>query len=62
MSCKGCDKRHVGCHATCEDYKALRKRLDERKEKVYAGKDIDRILDQREFDRMIYGKKKKGVK
>ena len=28
--CLNCDKRHVGCHATCEDYKSAKdKRLKE---------------------------------
>jgi hypothetical protein len=22
FTCKGCEKRHVGCHSTCEKYKA----------------------------------------
>lgn len=28
-TCKDCTKRHIGCHAHCEDYKAFRKQLDE---------------------------------
>ena len=28
QSCKGCTNRHVGCHGTCETYKAERKALD----------------------------------
>lgn len=26
--CKDCTKRQVGCHSTCEDYKAFRAELD----------------------------------
>lgn len=26
-SCKGCEKRFVGCHATCEDYKSFKENL-----------------------------------
>ena len=22
MSCRGCEKRHIGCHAECEEYMA----------------------------------------
>lgn len=31
MTCKDCDKRHIGCHAECESYKAWYKELTERK-------------------------------
>lgn len=26
--CKGCEKRHVGCHSECEAYKAYRTEQD----------------------------------
>lgn len=29
--CKGCAERHVGCHSTCERYKAFRKALEEKR-------------------------------
>lgn len=28
MKCMGCTKRKVGCHATCPDYLAYRKKQD----------------------------------
>ena len=33
LKCKGCLKRKVGCHATCESYLAWKKEHDELKEK-----------------------------
>ena len=30
MSCQGCEKRTLGCHATCEDYAELRSRCEKR--------------------------------
>lgn len=27
-SCKGCTRRTVGCHSTCEEYKEFRTRLE----------------------------------
>lgn len=27
-SCKGCEERHVGCHATCEKYLAAKAERD----------------------------------
>ena len=32
MSCKGCEKRYVGCHDNCEEYREFRRKLDEQKE------------------------------
>lgn len=31
--CYKCEKRHIGCHSTCEDYLRERKALDEYNEK-----------------------------
>lgn len=43
--CKGCEERHVGCHSTCEIYKAYREELDKEKEaRVQAFKERD-VLD-----------------
>ena len=28
MVCKGCDKRHVGCHSTCQGYKDWKSEKD----------------------------------
>ena len=40
--CYGCTepKRHVGCHATCTDWKDYRKKLDDQNEKIRKQKDI----------------------
>ena len=32
--CKGCEKRYVGCHASCEEYLEARRKGDELKEKM----------------------------
>lgn len=34
-ACKDCDKRHIGCHAECEDYKAFKAEMD----KIHAKRD-----------------------
>jgi len=28
VSCKGCQKRHLGCHSDCEDYKAYKEEVE----------------------------------
>lgn len=27
--CRYCERRHIGCHSECKDYKAFKERLDE---------------------------------
>ena len=39
--CKGCGDRELGCHATCEGYKAYRAKVDAQKEAVLKEKAID---------------------
>ena len=50
-SCKGCDKRHVNCHSTCEDYKSFRTAKDEENEKVRKMKEHEAMLDDFEIKR-----------
>lgn len=37
--CKGCERRHQGCHSTCEDYKKQSAELDELRTIIRAHKD-----------------------
>ena len=32
--CKDCDKRTLGCHSTCEDYKAFKAENEKRRERA----------------------------
>lgn len=34
MSCLGCEKRHINCHADCEDYKKWKAELDEKSAQI----------------------------
>ena len=36
MSCYKCEKRVVGCHSSCEDYKTFREEKDRQNEKIRA--------------------------
>ena len=62
MACKDCEKRHIGCHANCEEYIEEKKQRKERNEKIWEKKDLDRALNTRAFERIEYAKKKKGAK
>lgn len=41
--CKNCDKRYVGCHGSCEEYKEAKKKNDKEREEI-------RYLKKRESD------------
>ncbi len=62
MTCKNCEKRHIGCHSDCEDYAEQRRVIDEMKKKISDQKIKERALDELEYARIKYAKKKKGVK
>lgn len=62
MSCKGCTKRHIGCHSHCEDYAEQRRVIKERKEKIHAEKDKERVLNYLDVQRIEWAQKKKGVR
>ena len=62
MSCKGCTKRHIGCHSHCEDYAEQRRVIEERKEKIHAEKDKERVLNYLDGQRIEWAQKKKGKK
>ena len=64
--CKGCEKRHVGCHATCEVYRDFREDLEARKDYLAKDKPFISLASEKKearekwaFDRRHY-KAKKG--
>jgi len=32
--CKDCEKRHVGCHSDCNNYKKFREYMDDKNDKI----------------------------
>lgn len=41
--CKGCDKRVVGCHAVCEEYKVFRSKVDDTNKTIRKAKTMENI-------------------
>ncbi len=63
-SCKGCEKRHVGCHTTCEDYKDFRATLDKEKEARIEAQKVNDVMDRytiSRVDKMRKAKRKMKV-
>lgn len=46
--CFGCEKRHVGCHAECEDYKAWKAEHDKKRE--IEKSERMKIVDRTQYD------------
>lgn len=44
-SCKNCEKRFVGCHATCETYNQVKKKREEQAKIIRKEKYIDCMVD-----------------
>ena len=47
-SCLNCDKREIGCHATCEDYNKEKAEWEALREKIRQSKD-----KKQEYDKYI---------
>lgn len=45
MVCKGCEKRHLNCHSTCEEYKEWKRKNDERNDQIRKAKEKDKMLN-----------------
>ena len=61
FSCKGCDNRHPGCHATCERYIAEKKAWDERQAQIRKKKEIEDGLNNHLITTMHKNKKRMGI-
>ena len=63
-NCKGCERRFVGCHATCSVYKEYRKKQDAILKAKNAYKEAEVLLLKRTLDKaaMQAMKRKAGRK
>ena len=59
--CKGCEKRHTGCHSTCPDYIACRTEKDRTNEIIKKKKQVETDLISTAVKRSlkIKGRRKK---
>lgn len=60
--CKDCQERHVGCHSTCERYKAQKEKWDAEREEINKQKLLryDAISRSREVQDKIRKRYNKG--
>lgn len=60
FSCYGCEKRHAGCHATCETYRKEKAAHEAEKEEERRAKKINDGLNAHMFECIAKCKGKKG--
>lgn len=60
--CYKCEKRHIGCHNTCEDYLRERKALDEFNENQRKINQPDRLFNELKSDIIAKTKHKYKIK
>jgi hypothetical protein len=60
--CYKCEKRHIGCHSTCEDYLRERKALDEFNENQRKINQPDRLYNELKSDTIAKTKRKYKIK
>lgn len=58
MTCIDCVRRKVGCHSTCVEYQQEKHKREMKKAEIKRRKGLEQALDDREFDRLVRGKKK----
>ena len=61
MSCYKCEKRVVGCHSSCEDYKSFREEKDRQNEKIRA-ESITADYEVKKQERILSRKAKRILK
>lgn len=63
-NCKGCQNRHIGCHARCEIYKKYaeeRAQINKARQAEH-NKDFLELQRHREFKDLMIKKRKRGLR
>lgn len=60
--CKGCEKRHIRCHSTCEDYNRERKEHEKIKSEYDKTKQAENDICSYQVEQIRKNIKKKGYK
>ena len=62
MSCLNCEKRHVGCHSSCEEYSEFKRNFSEKKEISRKQKELQSIVSGYVFEARYRKKRRNGKK
>lgn len=60
MVCKGCEKRHINCHSTCEAYKEWKRQHDERNDQIRKAKEQEQLYKNYLYNVIDKGQKRKS--
>lgn len=59
--CRYCEKRYVGCHGNCSDYKEWNSENEKLKNKYKEERHIDNLLKEEKIMHKIKYQRKKGI-
>ena len=62
MPCLNCEKRHVGCHSSCEEYAEFKRNFSEKKEISRKQKEHQNIVNDYVFDSRDRQRRRNGKK
>ena len=62
MSCLNCEKRHVGCHSSCEEYAEFKRNSSEQKETKRKQKELQNIVSGYVFEARERQRRRNGKK
>ena len=62
MPCLNCEKRHVGCHSSCEEYAEFKRKFMEQKEIKRKQKELQNIVYNYVFESRDRQKRRNGKK
>ena len=62
MPCLNCEKRHVGCHSSCEEYDEFKRNFSEKKEISRKQKENQNIVNDYVFDSRDRQRRRNGKK
>ena len=59
-TCRGCQERKLGCHATCEKYLAAKAEYEQKKKIFRACKEKENMVEESIFESIRKAKQRKG--
>ena len=62
MPCFNCEKRHVGCHSSCEEYAEFKRNFSEKKEISRKQKELQSIVSGYVFESLDRQRRRNGKK
>lgn len=60
VPCYKCDKRHPGCHGSCDDYKKYHKAREDKANTIAEGRSLDKLFNEYHYKAIAKAKKRRN--